>query len=268
MIFEFFEAYILWLPMIMVAFMMPLITAPLGCIVLWQRQAFLGETLAHSALSGVALAIFLNIDPLWGVGVIGALVSSILYFFSSDQRLPKDALLAMVAQGGLAIGVLILSQLKGQKIDMNAYLFGDLLTVSWRDVVKTFFLAVVLVSFLFFKFRAIVSYMIHKDLARIEGLVSRSLPLQLSVFTTLSIGLLLPILGALLLTALMIIPAATSRMVASTPKDMMFYSFLFSSVTIFFGFVVSFFLNVPTSATMVCISVALFVITRVFSPKK
>jgi zinc transport system permease protein len=262
MIFDFLREYSLWAPMIAVALIMPFVTAPLGCVVLWQRQAFLGETLAHSALAGVALAFYLQVDPLWGVALIGALVSGILYFFSSDQRLPKDALLAMIAQGGLAIGVIVLSQIKGQRIDINVYLFGDLLTVSWKDGVKTILLALGLGVFFLLRFQGLVSYIIHKDLARIEGLASRYLPLQIYVIITLSIGLLLPILGALLLTALMIIPAAASRMVSRTPLQMIFYSFLFSVMAIVGGFFLSFATNLPTSPVMVCISILLFILVK------
>lgn len=257
---NFLQPHSYWIPILMAGSLIACLTAPLGCLILWQRKSFLGEALAHAALAGVALSFIFKLPPVVGVMAISMGVTWLLKNSSQEQSLPRDAKLAMIAQGGLAVGLILLSTLKGQRIDINTYLFGDLLMVSTLDIAVCAALVAGLGVFLVWRFQSILAFIIHKDLAQIEGLASRNMSLQLMAAITFTIAILLPIIGVLLLTSLMVIPAATARHCSKTPQGMMIKAVAFSNISMLGGLVISFIFNLPTSPTMVIVSLGAFLL--------
>lgn len=141
-----------WLPIIAPAWiagsLLALLSAPLGCLVLWRRMAFFADTLAHGALFGVALAVWLSLPHDFGIIVVGVLVVAVLTIIE-DKRLPSDAVLAVLASSLLCLGLLTLTQLTQQQANVLGFLFGNLLDTDWMDLPRL--MAMVMVGLIFLK---------------------------------------------------------------------------------------------------------------------
>ncbi|MCH8156094.1 MAG: metal ABC transporter permease [Proteobacteria bacterium] len=111
-----------------------LVAAPLGCFVVWRRMAYFGATLAHSALLGIALGILLGVNPSLGIAASSIAVALVVVTFERQRLIGRDTLLGILAHAGLAIGLVALSFIEGARIDLMAYLFGDILAVGARDL--------------------------------------------------------------------------------------------------------------------------------------
>ena len=110
------------------------VAGPLGCFVVWRRMSYLGDTMAHSALFGVALGLFLKVDLIIGVFAVALAVALLLFFFQKQKLLSNDAVLGTLSHASLAMGVLLLSLMAWVRIDLMGYLFGDILAVSLNDL--------------------------------------------------------------------------------------------------------------------------------------
>ncbi len=237
--------------------LLALLTAPLGCLMLWRRMAFFADTLAHGTLLGVAIAGLLAL-PFWvGVLSVSGLLVLVLWGFQ-DRRLPMDALLALCSSALLCSGLLLVNQLPALRPELIGYLFGDLLALSWTDL-PALLLAIILgVGILAWNWRSQLRLAIDPDMAASEGInPSRQrliFMLVLALFTVLA----LKAVGTLLMGALLIIPALTARLWARSPRQMVIWAFVFAQIGIAGGLWGSVWLNVATGATIVLTMTFLF----------
>ena len=192
--------------------LMVLISGPLGCVVVWRRMAYFGDTLAHSALLGTAMAIMVELNPLWGVLVIGLLISLMLVIFQRNPDISSDTLLGIMSHGALASGLVLLAimQNQGMRIDLMAYLFGDILAVSWDDLLWMSAGVLVVLIVLKILWRALLSMSVHEELARTEGVPVERVRLIFMLLVAIVVAVAMKVIGILLITALLIIPAATA----------------------------------------------------------
>ena len=148
-----------------------LVSGPLGCVVVWRRMAYFGDALAHSALLGTSLAIMFNIKPLFGVILIGIVLSYLLIRLQLKKDLSSDAILGILSHGALAAGLVMLAimQSNGQRIDLMAYLFGDILSVSWAYLIWLSVICVFVLGVMSWLWQSILAVAVHEELARSEG---------------------------------------------------------------------------------------------------
>ena len=236
-----------------------LLTAPLGCLMLWRRMAFFADTLAHGTLLGVAIAGLLAL-PFWvGVLSVSGLLVLILWGFQ-DRRLPMDALLALCSSALLCSGLLLVNQLPALRPELIGYLFGDLLALNWTDL-PALLLAILLgVGILAWNWRAQLRLAIDPDMAASEGIHSSRQRLIFMLVLALFTVLALKAVGTLLMGALLIIPALTARLWARSPRQMVLWAFVFAQIGIAGGLWGSVWLNVATGATIVLTMTLLFML--------
>lgn len=197
-----------------------LMAGPLGCFIVWQRLAYFGDTMAHSALLGVAFALLLNINTMLGVFLVAVIVSLALYFLQSREKLSGDSLLGILSHSTLAIGLVLIGFMTWTNVDMNSYLFGDILAVSRSDLTTVWAGCAFLLISLFILWRPLLALTINADMAKAENMNPDRARFIFMLLLSIVIAVAINIIGILLITALLIIPAATARRFSSTPEQM------------------------------------------------
>ena len=183
---------------------------PLGCFVVWRRMAYFGDTLAHSALLGVSIGVLLNINLSIAVAAIPLLLALGLVYLEQRGVLSLDTLLGILSHSALATGLVLISLLSDVRIDLMSLLFGDLLSVTLKDLWVIYGVATTVVALLLVLWKPLINITVHADLAEVEGVRVSAVRTALMLITALVIAIAMKIVGVLLITALLIIPAATA----------------------------------------------------------
>ncbi len=197
-----------------------LVTGPLGCFIVWRRMAYFGDTMAHSALLGVALSFVFNLNMMVGVIAVALMVSIALLILEKRQSLSADALLGILSHSTLALGLVIVSLMTTVRIDLMGLLFGDILAVTRVDIAMIYGFGAVILAILIWFWRPLVAATVNVELAQAENMRPQRTRFVLMVLLALLIAIAMKIVGILLITALLIIPAATARRFAATPEIM------------------------------------------------
>ncbi|MBK1886542.1 MULTISPECIES: zinc ABC transporter permease subunit ZnuB [unclassified Marinobacter] len=237
-----------------------LIAGPLGCFVVWRRMAYFGDTLAHSALLGIALSFLFSIPLNLGVLITSVILAMALLLFSRNKTLATDTLLGILAHSALAIGLVALSFMPEVRIDLTGLLFGDLLAMNRNDLLWIYGGAVVILTLLSVLWRGLLMSTIHEELARVEGVPVERLRLLLMLMFALVIAVAMKMVGVLLITALLIIPAATARRLANTPEQMAALAVVFGFIAVAGGLSMSWYLDTPAGPSVVVTAFTTFLI--------
>lgn len=240
-----------------------LVAGPLGCFVVWRRLSYFGDTLAHSAVLGVSLAIFLEINIMASVFFIALLISILLLFLQKRGGLASDALLGLMSHSALALGLVAIAFMTWVRIDLNALLFGDILSVSKSDVTIVWIGGAAVMAVLMFIWRPLFAATVNEELAEAEGMYPDRVNLIFMVLMALIIAISMKIVGVLLITALLIIPAATARRVSSSPEQMAMLSSLIGVLAVFGGLFGSLKWDTPSGPSIVVMAMVLFVLTLI-----
>lgn len=237
------------------------IAGPLGSFVVWQRLAYFGDTLAHSALLGVALSLWLSIHLTAGVIGICLLLAAVLMLLQRNPQLATDSLLGMLSHASLALGLVAISLSDNARIDLNAYLFGDLLAVSHNDLMLILIVSSLLALLLIFFWRAFLTITLHAELAQVEGYPVNRLRLLLMAMIALLVAVAIKIIGVLLITALLIIPASAARRWSKSPEQMTWLALLMGSLAIVGGLMLSLQWDTPAGPSVVVAATFLFAVS-------
>ena len=238
-----------------------LVTGPLGCFIVWRRLSYFGDTIAHSALLGVTIAYAMNFNLIIAVFVVSCLLAISLLFLQRRTSLPDDALLGLLAHSVLAIGLVLLGILSFIRIDLMGLLFGDILSVNFTDVLFVWIGGGVVLTILILIWRPLFAGTVNLELAKAEGL---NPDLATTIFTLLIasvIAISIKIVGILLITGLLIIPASASRNLSSTPIQMAIISSIIGVASVVLGIQTSMIWNTPTGPTILTITLGVFILT-------
>lgn len=243
-----------------------LVVGPLGSVVVWRRMAYFGDTLAHAALLGVALAIAADQLPIVGVAIIGVSIAIILFWLEKQRDLSTDTLLGILSHSALALGLIVLSVIQGQGFNINlmSYLFGDLLAVNQSDLVLMYGSVVVILLVFSQILSSLISISVNEELARVDGISVERVRFIFMILLAMVIAVALKVVGILLITALLIIPAATARLFSKSPKQMVLLSVLIAMAAVVLGLYSSLSLDFPTGPAIVVSASFLFFVSRIF----
>jgi zinc transport system permease protein len=197
-----------------------LLAAPLGCFIVWRRMAYFGETVSYSGLLGVALGFLLGIDLTAGVIETSIAVALLLNLFQSQRALPEHTLLGLLAHVSLASGLVAATFVAGTRLDLMGYLFGDVLSVSNMEAALIWAAAVGVTLALAALWRPLLALTVNADLSAAEGIPVRAVQTAFIVLIAVTVALAMKVIGILLITSLMIFPAAIARPFARTPERM------------------------------------------------
>ena len=243
------------------------LAAPLGCFVVWRRMAYFGDTLSHSALLGVSFGLLMDINL--NLAVIGCslLLAFLLVTFQEKQKIASDTLLGILAHSSLSLGLVAVSFADNVRVDMMAYLFGDLLAVGLTDLYWIYGGGAMVMAVLLWLWKPLLSMAIHGELAQVEGVPVKKIRMILTMLMALVIAVAMKIVGVLLITAMMIIPAATSQRLAKTPEQMAMFAVIFGLVSVSGGLAASWQLDTPAGPSVVVASFFLFLLSQLIPQK-
>ncbi|GLQ07888.1 metal ABC transporter permease [Sneathiella chinensis] len=237
-----------------------LIAGPLGCFVVWRRMAYFGDSLAHSALLGIALGLLTGISSNLGTVLVCSGFALILLWLQHTRVFATDTLLGILAHAALSLGMVAISFADNQRFDLHSYLFGDILTVQVRDLYWIYGGGAVVLALLCRNWLSLTLMTIHEDLARAEGVRTFWVNLMLMMLMTIVVAVSIRIVGILLITALLAIPAATARQWVRSPEAMAILAALFGLVAVFGGIFGSAYLDTPTGPSIVTAATILFAV--------
>ncbi len=241
-----------------------LAAGPLGCVVVWRRMAYFGDTLAHAALLGVVLALSMQWLPVIGVVVTGVTVTSLLFLLERNRELSTDTLLGILSHSALAIGMLAIALLQSRlpTIDVMTILFGDILAVSQSELWTLLTGALVVLVIFGGLWRKLVSLSCNEDLARVDGVAVARVKYIFMLLLAVVIAFAIKVVGVLLITALLIVPAACARLFSRSPQQMMLLATLFAVLSVLLGFGASLQWDLPTGPAIVAAAALLFTVSR------
>ena len=238
-----------------------IVAAPLGCIIVWRRMAYVGETLAQSSLLGVALGLALGINLTLAVVIAAAAAACILIAFGRQKLLALDSVLGLMHHAALALGVIAIALLKGPSIDLMSYLFGDVFAVTNTDLLWVYGGGAAVLAMTVWLWRPLVRLSLHEDLATAEG-VNPHVPRAIfDMLLAITIAVSMKIVGILLVMAFLVVPAVAARPLASTPERMAMIAALIAIVSVFAGLALSLYTDAPGGPSIVLAMCACAVIT-------
>ncbi len=255
----------LLLPALTGALLLAAMLGPLGSFVVWRRMAYFGDTVAHSSLLGVAVALAADLPMQWAVFAVAISVALLLTHYSKQQRLETDTLLGILAHGGLAIGLLVIAIAGAPDTELEHYLFGDILSLDWVGVGRMAALAVVVILVLVKFWRALLISTIDNAIATVEGVSPVKMQLLLTILLAAVIAFTVKLTGVLLITALLIVPAAAARHLSRGPKQMAVLSAAIGMLACVVGIIGAHAYSLPAAPAMVVSAVALFVLSGFFA---
>ena len=238
-----------------------LTTGPLGCFVVWRRMAYFGDTMAHSALLGVALSLLLDFNLLVSVFVVAAVISLLLLLLQRRGTLSTDALLGILSHATLAIGLVLVSFMTWVRIDLVGFLFGDILAVSAADVQIVWGGGILVLFAIVYLWRPLLASTVNAELAEAEGLEPEKARVAFMLLMALVIAIAMKVVGILLITSLLIIPAATARRFSASPEIMAVLASLIGALAVVGGLYGSLHFDTPSGPSIVVAALGLFVLS-------
>jgi zinc transport system permease protein len=244
---------------VIVGFLAPLI----GTFLVLKRYSLIADTLAHVSLAGIALGLLLGFSPVYTA--LGITVASSLGIerLRTTRRVYGESALALFLSGSLALATVLLSMGRGLNANVFNYLFGSIVTVTQRDVYTIAALAAIVVVTLFLFYKELVYITFDEDCARVAGIPVRSINTVLIVLSALTISLAIPVVGVLLIAALIVIPVVTALVRRQSFLRTIFYAEVISLFSVLLGIVASFYLNLATGGTIVLIMLGIFLLSLV-----
>ena len=241
------------------------VAGPLGCFIIWRRMAYFGDTIAHSALLGVALALLLEIDVVIGVFAMSVAVALALLVLQRLGTLSSDTILGILSHSALALGIVIISLMTWIRVDLKAYLLGDILTVSKLDIAMIYAGGAAVLVLLAIIWRPLLAATASFDLARTEGMQPERARLVFMLLIAAVIAITMKVMGILLITALLIIPAATARRFCSTPEQMAVSSACIGAGAVVAGLYGSLEFDTPSGPSIVAAAMLIFLASLALS---
>ena len=241
-----------------------LLSAPLGCLVLWRRMAFFADALAHGTLLGVALAVWWQLPM--GIGVALVSIAVVLgLVLIDDERLPVDAVLAVVAVTLLCLGLLTLTQLTNQQANVLGFLFGNLLELDWADLPLLAVSVALGLALLIYIWPAQIKLATNESLARIQGIDPTRQRLFFMGLLAGFCAIALQAVGSLLISGLLVLPALTARLYSTAPKQMVIIALVIAQLGVTLGVWGSIWLDIQTGLSIVLVLAIIFFAALILS---
>ena len=236
--------------------------APLGCFVVWRRMAYFGDATAHAAILGVALSLAFSMSVFVGAMVV-ALLMALTVSLLSGRGYAMDTLLGVLAHSALAFGLVAVSFISGVRIDLMAYLFGDILAVSRGDLAVIWSGAALVVALIGWRWSALLTSTLNADLAHASGIDPKREQLVLTLSLAVTVAVAIKVVGVLLIAAMLIIPAAAARPLSRTPESMAVAAGVVGMLSVIVGLRAAYVLDSPAGPSIVCVAALVFLASSV-----
>jgi ABC-type Mn2+/Zn2+ transport system permease subunit len=238
----------------------------IGVFVTARRMSFFSDTVAHAALAGVAAGFMLGLpDPTIPLLVVCTLVAAAMLWLKERTELLTDTIMALLLSASVALGVVLLSLQRSRWAELDRYLFGDIVSVGWQDVAWCAVVAAVVTSSIFLNLNSLTLITANEDLAQVTGVKVRRNNYAFVLLLTVTVALSIRLLGVVLVTSLVVIPAASARNLAANLRQQLVISLLIGLLGAVGGVVLSYPLNIPSGPTVTLTLALLFIATLALS---
>lgn len=243
-----------------------LVAGPLGCFIVWRRLAYFGDTLSHAALLGVALALLFEVNIELAVFAVSSCVAIALLLLQKRAAVSSDALLGLLSHSALAIGLVVLAFMTWVRVDLMGFLFGDILAVSKADIVVIWGGGAVVLAVLAAIWRPLFAATVNRELAEAEGMNPGRANIVFMLLMAAVIAISMKIVGVLLITAMLIIPAATARRFAAGPEQMALLAAGIGALAVTGGLFGSLEWDTPAGPSIVVAALSFFILSILPAP--
>ncbi|WP_343377602.1 iron chelate uptake ABC transporter family permease subunit [Buchnera aphidicola (Formosaphis micheliae)] len=242
--------------------LLTLVTGPLGSFIVWRRMTFLSDTLSHSSLLGLAGGIFFNINPFYMVLFLLLILSLFIVILEQDLYLSLDLILGIMTNSAVSLSMIIFNCISEKdRIDVSNYFFGNLLKITLFDVVMVAMIITIILLILYIYWNKILLCSINPELAIIEGVNIFKIRLIFMFITTLTIIIAIKLIGSLIITSLLIMPAAIAKRFSSSPEQMAILATIIGMFGMTSGIIISILFSFPISSSIVLSLLIFFVIS-------
>ena len=238
-----------------------IVTGPLGCFVVWRRLSYFGDTLAHSALLGVTMAYSFQFNIALSVFIISSIIALILIQLQKKTNLPGDALLGLLAHSSLAVGLVVIGFLTFIRFDIMGLLFGDILAVTLNDIIIIWFGGALILLILKLIWRPLFASTVNYELAEAEGLNPDRAKAIFTILIAAIIAISIKMAGLLLITGMLIIPAAMARNISDSPIKMVIFSIIVGVLSVIIGLFTSLEFNTSSGPSIIAAALFLFILS-------
>jgi zinc transport system permease protein len=247
------------------ALLMGILCPLLGVFVVIRRMSFFGDAISHSAFTGIALGLLFGIDPSLSAIGFAIVVALGMGWLQARSRIPSDTIIGVFFSGAAALGILLIGLLQGYRTDLFSYLFGDILTIGWPDLALAATLLLGVAAVLWFIRRPLLQIALNRDMAAVQGVRVDYMEYALMTLLAITVAVSIKLVGIILVTALLIIPAAAARNVSASIRQMFSLSVAFGAISALMGLFGSYQLNTASGPTIVLVSISLFAASLVRS---
>ena len=241
-------------------FLAPLL-AVLGSFVTLRKMSFFADGIAHASLLGVAISILAGIAPFAGALIIGIIFGILVFLLERNTTVASDALIGIIFTTGLALGIILISLQPGYQPDLISFLFGNILAITWGNVWMIGLFSMVILFILFTLFRKLILTSIAEELAWTSGISTTLINLIFYICLSVAVVLGVKLLGIILVSALIITPSVTAKLVTHSFKAYITWSIIFSLIAFMAGLFMSYYLDLPSGASIVLMATSVFIIT-------
>ncbi len=238
----------------------------IGVFVILNKMSFFANAVAHSSLAGIAIGFFMGLNPMVTAVIFGVIVGILVAFLKNRSVLSVDTIIGIFLPSSMAIGILVISLIEGYKPDLLSYLFGNILAVDRLYLYLSLGLGVLVLILLGILFRRYISITFDRELAKIQGINVELYDYLFIILLSITVIISTKIVGIILVSALVVIPPASSKNISSNFFQMVVFSIVFGFISSTVGLFLSYYLNLASGATIIMVSVLIFLITFFLKP--
>ena len=243
-----------------------IICSILGLFLVLRKMSLIGDGLSHVSFGAIALGLFLGIYPFYIAIPLVMIASVVILKISEKAKVYGDAAIGIVSAVGISSGIILASLSKGFNVDLFSFLFGNILAISTTEVILSVVLSFVIIVTVYFFYWDLFSATFDEEYAKTTGVKTGSINLLLTLLTAITVVLAVKMVGVMLVSALLILPAVTALQLAKSFKIAIFLSAIISLISVIFGITISFFIDLPTGATIVLLNTFIFSLTFLNPP--
>lgn len=248
---------------LVVGLLISVCAAILGVPLVLKKNSMIGDGLSHVGFGALAIATVMGFEPLYFTLPVVMICSFGILKLNENNKIHGDSAIALIASSALAIGIAVISIKGGVNTDINSYLFGSILAVSSGDVVLSIVLTILIIILFIFSYNKIFALTFDESFAKATGVNTNLYNILLAVICSFIIVLGMQIMGALLITSLIIFPSITSMQIFKNFQTVIIFSALIGALSFFIGLLISFFYSSPTGASIVLVNLFLLIMTKI-----
>ncbi|MCE5199712.1 MAG: metal ABC transporter permease [Armatimonadota bacterium] len=242
--------------------------AVVGVYVVLRGLAFMGAGISHTSLGGVAIGVLLGVNPIWSAVVFGVLTGWAIGFASRRGQVREDTAIGIFFASGMALGVMLIGLRQGYQVDLLSYLFGSITAVTIQDVWTTVVITILVLGAVIVLFKDLMFSIFDPEMAQVTGVPADKLYYLLITMIALTVVISIKVVGIVLVSALIVIPAAAAYQLTESFRKMMALSIVFGAGSTIAGLLLSAVLRISSGATIVLLATVIFGLCALFSPRR